>query len=131
MTGVDLADAGVAQARRRAAELHLHLDAVVDDLDHYDLGGNQWDLIAMFYVHAWYHGAKPANIARIERALRPGGLLVIEGFAGRENMFQPNELLSDFSVGCAWCGMKMSKVRAEWAPGERSHVIRMVAEKFK
>src|SRR5882757_6887717 len=89
VTGVDLADAGVAQAKKRAAELRLNLNTIVDTLDYYDLGRNKWDLIAMFYMHAWYHSAKASNIARLIAALKPGGLLVVEGFAGGEKyMFQ-------------------------------------------
>src|SRR5450755_4449679 len=37
VTGVDLADAGLAQARKRAAELKLNLNLVDDTLDHFDL----------------------------------------------------------------------------------------------
>ena len=97
-TGVDLADVGVAQAKARAAELHVNLTALVDDLDRYDFGKGQWDLITLFYMHAWYHGGKPASPKRLMAALKPGGLLVTEGFAGTEKfMFQPNELLCDFS----------------------------------
>jgi hypothetical protein len=45
-----------------------------------------------FYVHAWYRDAKPRSVERIHAALKPGGLLVIEGFAGKQSfMFQPNE----------------------------------------
>jgi SAM-dependent methyltransferase len=132
VTGVDLADAGIAQAKARAAQLHLKLDAVVDSLDHYDLGHAQWDLIAMFYVHAWYHGAKPASPLRLKQALKPGGLLVVEGFAGPEKfMFQPTELLADFSPDLRIVRYEDVEAEAEWAPGKSSHIIRMVAEKFK
>jgi SAM-dependent methyltransferase len=132
VTGVDLADAGVAQARQRAEQLHLKLNTVVDGLDHYDLGRSQWDLIAMFYVHAWYHSAKPGSPPRLKQALKPGGLLVIEGFAGPEKfMFQPNELLADFSPDLRIVRYEDVEAEAEWAPGQTSHIIRMVAEKFK
>ncbi len=128
-TGVDLSDVAIAQARTRAAKLHADLTAITDDADHYDMGKNQWDLIALFYMHAWYHGAKPASTARIEAALKPGGLIVIEGFAGQEAfMFQPNELLRDFS-DLRVLRYEDTEHEAEWAPGHRSHVIRFVAEK--
>jgi SAM-dependent methyltransferase len=132
VTGVDLADAGVAQAKKRAAELHLNLTVVVDDLDHYDVGKNQWDLIAMFYVHAWYHGAKQMNVNRLKQALKSGGLIVMEGFAGPEKfMFQPNELLADFSGDLRILRYEDLQAEAEWAPGESSHIIRLIAEKSR
>jgi SAM-dependent methyltransferase len=128
-TGVDLADVAVAQARKRALALGVKLDAVVDGLDHFEFGKNRWDLITLFYMHAWYHGAKPASARRIREALKPGGLLVIEGFAGKESfMFQPNELLRDFS-NLRILRYEDLEGEADWAPGQKSHIIRLVAEK--
>jgi SAM-dependent methyltransferase len=130
VTGVDLADAGVAQAKKRASELGVKLDAVVDDLDHYNFGQARWDLIILFYMHAWYHGGKPSVPRRLREALKPGGLLVIEGYAGAEAfMFQPNELLRDFS---AFKILRYEDVmgEADWAPGQKSHIIRLAAEKL-
>ncbi len=74
VTGVDLSDVAVAQAMKRAQQIGVKLDAVLDDLDHFDFGGGRWDLIALFYVHAWYHGAKPRSVQRLHDALKPGGL---------------------------------------------------------
>src|SRR5262249_19269536 len=115
----------------RAAKLHVNLAAIADTVDHYDMGKNRWDLIALFYMHAWYHGAKPASFKRMQAALKPGGLLVIEGFAGQEKfMFQPNELLRDFSdLGVR--RYENIEDEEEWAPGHPSHIIRFVAEKMK
>jgi len=128
-TGVDLADVGVAQAKARAAELHVNLTALVDDLDRYDFGKGQWDLITLFYMHAWYHGGKPASPKRLMAALKPGGLLVTEGFAGTEKfMFQPNELLRDFS-DLRVLRYEDVEDEADWNPGRKSHIIRFVAEK--
>jgi len=68
---------------------------------------------------------------RIAAALKPGGLLVIEGFAGQEKfMFQPNELLRDFS-DLRVLRYEDTEDEADWAPGHRSHIIRFVAEKMK
>lgn len=128
-TGVDLSDVAVAQAKARAGQLHVNLVAIVDDLDRYDFGKAQWDLITLFYVHAWYHGAKPASPGRLMAALKPGGLLVMEGFAGSEAfMFQPNELLRDFAE-LRVLRYEDVKDQADWAPGERNHIIRFVGEK--
>ncbi|HEX3746640.1 MAG TPA: methyltransferase domain-containing protein [Bryobacteraceae bacterium] len=130
-TGVDLSDVAVAQAKARAATLHVGLTAIVNDLDRYDMGKAQWDLIGLFYLHAWYRGSKPASAQRILAALKPGGIVVIEGFAGSEQfMFQPNELLRDFA-DLRILRYEDTQDEAEWAPGRKSHVIRLVAEKPK
>ena len=129
VTGVDLSDVAVAQARKRAAELGVRLTTAIDDLDHYDFGRGRWDLIALFYMHAWFQGAHPRSVQRIRDALKPGGLLVIEGFAGDEKfMFQTNELLRDFG-DLKILRYEDTRAEADWAPGEKSHIIRLVAEK--
>ena len=128
-TGVDLSDVAVQQATTRASQLKLKFTAIVDDLEHYDFGRNQWDLIALFYMHAWFMSTRPASQRRLIAALKPGGLLIVEGFAGSENyMFQPDQLLRDF-LGLRVLRYEDLNAEAEWAPGHSSHIIRLVAEK--
>ena len=130
-TGVDLSDVAVAQAKTRASRLHVTINAIVDDLTHYEFGKAQWDLIAAFYMHAWYNGTRPETPARLLAALKPGGLLVIEGFAGPEPfMFQPNELLRDFPA-LRVLRYEDTEAEAEWAPGHPSHIVRFIAEKTR
>jgi SAM-dependent methyltransferase len=81
-TGVDLSDVAVAQAKTRASRLHVAINAIVYDLTHYELGKGQWDLIAAFYMHAWYNGTRPETPARLLAALKPGGLLGDRGLRG-------------------------------------------------
>jgi hypothetical protein len=81
------------------------------------------------YVHAWYHSAKPGCVQRIVEALKPGGLLVVEGFASNETyMFHSNELLRDFG-DLRILRYEDLEGQADWAPGRKSHIIRLVAEK--
>jgi len=130
-TGIDISDVAVAQARQHAAKVHVNISAVTEDLDHYQLGTNKWDLIALFYMHAWYQGTRPSSAHRLVAALKPGGLLVIEGFARDQKfMFQPNELLRDFA-SLIILRYEDIEDEAEWAPGRGSHIIRLVAEKVK
>jgi len=129
VTGVDLSNVAVAQARKRAAQLGLHIHAVVDNVDHFELGKDRWDLIALFYMHAWYRGSKPSSVVRLKQALKPGGILVIEGFAGKDSyLFQPNELVRDF-LDLHILRYEDLRGEADWAPGELSHIVRFVAEK--
>jgi SAM-dependent methyltransferase len=130
-TGVDLSDVAVAQVKQNAAKVHVKIEAVNENVERYEFGANRWDLIALFYMHAWYQDARPSSATRLTAALRPGGLLVIEGFAGAQKlMFQPNELLHDFE-GLTILRYEDTEDEAEWAPGRRSHIIRFVAEKAK
>jgi SAM-dependent methyltransferase len=129
VTGVDLSDVAVAEAKRRAAQLGVRVNAVIDGLDHYDFGRDRWDLITLFYMHAWYHSVKPLSVQRIRDALKPGGLLVIEGFAGSpQYMFQPNELIRDFG-DLRILRYEDVEAEADWSPGKKSHIVRLIARK--
>jgi hypothetical protein len=61
-------------------------------------------------------------------ALSPGGLLVIEGYAGDKGDYQTNELLRDFG---ALKIIHYEDVRdeADWNPGSKSRIVRFIAEK--
>src|SRR5690349_9661454 len=47
VTGVDLSDVAVAQAKKHAGEAGATLEAVNEDLDKYDFGKERWDLITL------------------------------------------------------------------------------------
>ncbi len=128
VTGVDLSDVGVAQAKKRAAELGVPLETVVEDLDNYDFGRERWDLIALFYMQAWFHLSKLDSARRLRDALKPGGLLVIEGFAGGQVGYRTNELLGAF-FDLNILHYEDAMDEADWAPGEKSHIVRFIGEK--
>lgn len=75
VTGVDMSDEGILQARAAAADAGVKLDAVVANIDDYDFGEAEWDLVTMMYA-----GSSPDWLARIVKAMRPGGLFVLEHF---------------------------------------------------
>ena len=74
VTGFDPADQAVAIARKTAASLGLPLKALVSTDEAFDFGENRWDLILLSY-----EGCGMA-VPKVERALKPGGLLVVESF---------------------------------------------------
>ncbi len=45
------------------------------DIDNYDFGTDRWDLATMLYA-----GTSKDWIARLKKAIKPGGLLVVEFF---------------------------------------------------
>jgi len=129
VTGVDFSAEAIKQAKTRAAAAHVTLDSVLEDLDVYEVGRAKWDLIALFYMHAWFHESKRDVPRLLVEGLKPGGLLVIEGYAGEEGTYyQTNELLRSFG------NLKIVHYEdvwdeADWAPGEKSHIVRFIAEK--
>jgi len=74
VTGFDIADQAIAAARQQAAKLGVKIHTEVNTIDAFDYGDNQWDLILLSYA-----GAGP-SAERLERALKPGGILIVEAF---------------------------------------------------
>ncbi|WP_092774135.1 class I SAM-dependent methyltransferase [Hymenobacter actinosclerus] len=74
VTGVDIAEKALAYAQKRAHALGVPLITEVHDMVTYDWGTSKWDLIVLSYAG----GRDYAD--RVMRALRPGGLVVLEAF---------------------------------------------------
>ena len=79
VTGFDISDEGLNAARANAKKAGVSLTARRSSIEDFDYGDAQWDLIALIYVP--YVAHEGAAMARLARALKPGGLLVIESFA--------------------------------------------------
>jgi SAM-dependent methyltransferase len=73
-TGFDPAERAVAQARETAKKLGLTITTEVNESEAFAFGEARWDLIVLSYVSFREQAEK------VSRALRPGGLLVIEAF---------------------------------------------------
>jgi 2-polyprenyl-3-methyl-5-hydroxy-6-metoxy-1,4-benzoquinol methylase len=102
VTGFDSSAAGIKLAQEEAQKRGLRVTTVVADVDQFDYGRQQWDLVAGMYMHEMI----TRNAAKIVESLKPGGLLVIEGLqfdstkrgvAGAAYGYRPNELLTAFA----------------------------------
>lgn len=98
--GFDPADRAVAAAQEQAKKLGVTITTQVAKAEDYDWGDAKWDLIVLSYVGARGY----AN--QVRRALRPGGMIIIEGFhrdatktqsIGGAVVFDTNELLKLFA----------------------------------
>ncbi len=90
VTGYDIAEGGMAQARAAADKAGLKIKTVTASHDAFDYGIAQWDLIVETF--AFTNLSDAAYRKRVLDSLKPGGLLVIEGFGGGP----PNEMLRAF-----------------------------------
>jgi SAM-dependent methyltransferase len=102
VTGFDISDVGVKLAQEVAQKKGLKLEAFVEDADRFDYGKQRWDLVVGMYMHA----VITRNAEKIMEALKPGGILVVEGFhrdlnrrgvQGEYFGYQSNELLKAFA----------------------------------
>ena len=128
--GFDPADRAVAAAQEQAARLGLKITTHVARAEDFDWGDAQWDLIVLSYVGAREY------VANVLRALRPGGMVMIEGFhrdatkdhpIGGAVVFDTNELLKLYGA--------LRVVRYEDSDGigdfglEPLRVVRLFAQK--
>jgi SAM-dependent methyltransferase len=128
--GFDPADRAVAAAQAQAAKLGVKITtSIARDVD-YDWGENRWDLIVLSYVGARQYAAN------VLRGLRPGGMVVVEGFhrdatktqsIGGDVVFDTNELLRIFA------GLRVVRYEDADAKGDfgqtDTRVVRLAAVK--
>ena len=100
---VDISARGLEKARALANKKAVKIETVVADLDEYDMGREQYDLVTDFYYH------DPKLFPRVMAALKPGGFFILQNFSvdqpkigafGPKNpsyLVGPNELLRHFS----------------------------------
>jgi SAM-dependent methyltransferase len=97
VTGFDISEVGVKQARAEAERRGYKIDARVADVDKFDYGREHWDLVIGLYMHEYL----ARNAGKVIASLKPGGLLVVEGIhrdIGKANLqgerygYRSNEL---------------------------------------
>src|SRR5262245_26344750 len=97
--GFDPADRAVEAAEAQARKLGVHITTAVARDTEYEWGDAQWDLIVLSYVGGREY------VANVQRALRSGGMVVLEAFhrdatkgrsIGGSVVFDTNELLQLF-----------------------------------
>ncbi len=95
VTGFDPAEKAVALAQERAAKLGVPLKTEIVGMEKFDFGERRWDMIVFSHVG----GREIQDV--LQRALKPGGVLVLEAFhhdaakgrsIGRNVVFDTGEL---------------------------------------
>ena len=134
VTGIDISDEAVEQALRESRERGLNLDALVVDALRFDYGDSEWDLVVGMYMH----GLITSKADEIVAALKPGGLLIVEGFHvdlnrnginGRPLGYESNELLRAFGRLRVLYYEEVED-KADWGRTKgRSPLVRFIARK--
>lgn len=135
VTGFDISEVAVKQARAEAEKRGYKIDAQVADVDKFDYGRQRWDLVLGLYMHEYLN----RNAAKVVASLKPGGLLVVEGIhrdIGKDNLqgerygYRNNELLKLFG------GLRIRRYEdtlalADWdrSKGKPVPVVRLLAVK--
>jgi SAM-dependent methyltransferase len=126
VTGFDVSAVGIGKAREAAAAEGLRVQAVHASDEEFNFGREEWDLIAILYA------IEKRSVFKVKDALRPGGLVVVEGAhreaSGGEWEFASNELLGIFQ---GFTILKYEELLGsyDWAPEKRTRMVRLVAQK--
>lgn len=94
VSGYDISPEALRQANQAASSAGLSLDAKLASHDEYPLGESQWDLIVMSFAFTRLSDAD--YMKRVHSSLKPGGVLLIEGFNGGPRPGDPNMILKAF-----------------------------------
>ena len=132
VTGFDMSDEGIATARKNAERAGVKLNALRENEESFDYGTNQWDLVLFMYEP--FPITSAAYVERLRKAMRPGGIIVIESFGEEEEVkgrpataIDPGRLLAAFK-DFHLLHYQDVIARADWGLTDR-RVVRMVAER--
>ena len=103
VVAVDISAKGLEKCQALARSRGVEVETVVGDLNDYDMGEDEYDLVTNFY----YHDA--SIFPKVLKALKPGGFFILQNFSvdqpatnrfGPRNpdyLVSPNQLLAAFA----------------------------------
>ncbi|MBC6990801.1 class I SAM-dependent methyltransferase [Hymenobacter sp. BT491] len=132
VTGIDIADQAVALAQEKAKQAHVTIHTALQSDADYDFGTNRWDLVAFIYAGGRRY------VEKVRQSLRPGGIVVIEGFhrdatqgrrIGEDVVFDTDELKKLYAAA----GFKILRYEEPEGIGDfgmqRVRLVKLVAQK--
>ena len=124
VSGYDISEEGLRQANAAAAGLGLKLNTKLASHEEFEFGESQWDLIVMSF--AFTRLSDGAFMKRVRDSLKPGGVLLVEGFNGGPPR-EPNMILKNF-LDYRVLSFEDLPDFADWA-NTRAPLLRMALEK--
>ena len=138
----DIAEQGVAKARRLAQQQGAQVNFSIADCDHYDYGEARYDGVAAIFVQFADPAMRARLFAHIRRCLKPGGVVILQGYTPKQLEYKTggppfvSHLYTEAMLREAFAGDEVLALReyeAELAEGSqhkgRSAVIGLVARK--
>ncbi|GAA3954664.1 class I SAM-dependent methyltransferase [Hymenobacter algoricola] len=134
VTGIDIADKALAFAQQQARQLGVSLTTVEQDVNAFDWGINQWDLLLLCYADESMH------VGQVHAALKPGGLLVFENLHADINQSRGNKpgeaigfVSEELKDNYAAAGFQILRYEEPIGPADFSlethRLVRLVAQK--
>jgi len=138
----DIAEVGVAKARRLAAEQGVDVNFTVSDCDAFPWPEAAYDGVAAIFVQFADPALRTRLFANMRRCLKPGGTLVLQGYTPRQLVYRTggppieSHLYTEALLREAFAEMAITALReyeAELAEGSghrgRSALIGLVARR--
>ncbi len=128
----DIAEVGVAKARRLAAQAGVEVDISVADCEQWPWAPESHDAVVAIFVQFADPPMRERLFANMARALKPGGVLVLQGYTPKQldyNTGGPGQLSHLYTadlVRSAFAGLRVLELveyEADLSEGER-HVGR-------
>src|SRR2546427_6249269 len=129
VTGFDPADEGVRRARAEADRLGLKIHTEITTFEQFDFGENRWDLIVLTYEPT------KAIAPKVERALKPGGAVIVEDRHVDTRRVWPAGTFADNELVSLFPGLRVLRYEDVWARPDWSakkldeRLVRLFAEK--
>jgi 2-polyprenyl-3-methyl-5-hydroxy-6-metoxy-1,4-benzoquinol methylase len=128
VTGFDVAEVGLKKAQDQAAAIGVVIEAVHAADEEFDFGQDRWDLIAII------HAIEKRSVQRVRRALKPGGVVLIEAShkepGGYAFGYESNELLKIFDgFRILRCEERLGIHDFSEDRTKRGRLVRLVAQK--
>lgn len=143
VTGVDASAVGLAKAQVLAASRGVVIEVVEAQLETFDLGVERWDGIVSIWCHLPPDLRRDVH-ARCVRALKPGGLVILEAYRPRQleygtggpsdpsMLYRLDDLRRDFSGLEVVHGVEIVREVHEGAAHHgQSAVVQLVARKAR
>jgi SAM-dependent methyltransferase len=142
VTAMDSSDVGLAKARRLADARGVAVDFRLADIDAWDWAPDAWDAVVAVFIQFAGPAMRRRIFEGIRRTLRPGGVLLLHGYAprqvdygtggppSRENMYTVPMLEQAFA---GWEFLRLADYDAEIDEGAghsgRSALVDLVARR--
>ena len=132
VTGFDISDEGLAVARKNAQRAGVKLNAIHVAEEDFDYGTDQWDLIVL--VYGPFPVTSAAYVERLRKAMKPGGIIVIESYSVDANTAnRPAIAIDPVQLQAAFKDFRLlhfedTLAMPDWGKTV-TRVVRMVAEK--
>ncbi|MBX9773106.1 MAG: methyltransferase domain-containing protein [Xanthobacteraceae bacterium] len=133
VTGFDMSDEGISTARRNAERAGVKINALLHTEDAFNYGTNQWDLIVFMYEP--FPITSAAYVDRLQKSMKPGGIIVIESFGQEESIknraataIDPGRLLAAFR-DFRLLHYQDIVATPDWGGPKPRRLVRMIAER--